>query len=170
MLHCPGFHGLRDAHRALYDFLVIFCFYFHRLLRFERHVFCLLVATACFDTHWTLLHCFPLGCVAELFACPCLDCIFPNICLLILLFSPCLDCIFPNICLLILLFSLCLHCSCQICVCCYCGSVSVCTVPAKYSSADTLVQPLCALFLPNIRLLILLFSLCLHCSCRIFVC
>ena len=65
-----------------------FLFYFHSLLRFERPVFCLLVATACFDTHWTLLHCFPLGCVAGLFACPCLDYIFPNICLLILLFRP----------------------------------------------------------------------------------
>ena len=113
---------------------------------------------------------FPNICLLTLLFSPCLDCIFPIICLLILLFSPCLACIFPNICLLLLLFSLCLHCSCQICVCCYCGSVSVCTVPAKYSSADTVVQPLFALFLSNIRLLILLFSLCLHCSCRTFVC
>ena len=70
----------------------------------------------------------------------------------------------------LLLFSLCQSCSCLEFVCLHYCSACVRTVPAWNSSASTTVQPVSGLFLPGIRLLALLFSLCQDCSCLETVC
>ena len=102
-------------------------------------------------------------------SCSCLEFVCLNFC------SALSELFLPGICLLALLFRLCLGCSCFIFVCLPCCSglflawpLTACTTVQPLSLFP--LQPPSGLFLPGIRLLVLLFNFYLGCSCLECVC
>ena len=102
-------------------------------------------------------------------SCSCLESVCLNFC------SALSELFLPGICLLALLFRLCLGCSCFIFVCLPCCSglflawpLTACTTVQPLSLFP--LQPPSGLFLPGIRLLVLLFNFYLGCSCLECVC